>query len=74
VEPGDVSSDACHRVAEFDGEEHLDVGAERYQFADGGVVGVESERTFDPIWSILGWFGVRAGSPAVGASGDQGKL
>jgi hypothetical protein len=74
VEPCDVSSDSCHRVTEFDGEDHLDVGAERYQLANGSVVGVESERAFDPLGSILGWFGVRAGSPAVGASGDKSKL
>ncbi len=72
--PGELAADGDHDGAEFGGEQDLEVGPECEEFADGGVVGVESEGSFDPVGSIgrRGW--VRAGSPSFGLAVDEREL
>ena len=72
---GELFRQGRHRVAEFDGKEDLDIGAETEQFAESGVVGVEPERSFDPVGSVaLRRVGDRPRSPAFRLAVHQRDL
>lgn len=72
--PGEAAGDSRHGVSQFDREEDFDVGGEREEFSDGRVVGVEPERSLDPVGPIggRGWLG--PGPPSVRPSVDDCEL
>lgn len=70
----EAAREAGHGGAQLDGQEDLDVGCQAEELPERCVVGVEAERSFDPVRAVW-WRGlVRAGSPSLDPAADEGEL